>query len=186
MKLLLAASISFFSSIPPNTLSGTERTVLFSRPSFPVCRTGPSAYLTQLKDLWSRVEYCKNGNIWEYFYNLEWRKLKVTLFNGSCGQLYHLPWSRAAVLFQQHFSFHHKGWLFFLTFSVLSPPPSSIIICSVSFCSSSSLRVRDKVPVLILINYRIHLTFSLFLWSSFSGPINIWTCSQKSQWRCKY
>lgn len=120
------------------------------------------------------------------FYNLEQRKLKVTLWNGSCNRLYHLPWSRAAVLFQQHFSFHHRGWLFFSLFLYYHHHHHPLLFAACPCCSSSSLRIRDKVSVLILINYKIHLTFSLFLWSSFSGPISIWTCSQKNQWRCKY
>lgn len=74
----------------------------------------------------------------------------------------------------------------FLHCSRLSPLPSSFITYSMSSSSSSSLKIRDEMPVLIVIKYKMHLTFFLFsvlfiLWThqcmdlfpKVSGHINV-------------
>lgn len=102
-----------------------------------------------------------------------------------CGRCDHCH-SYGISLFRSHscIVFQPPSWrVTFLPSPLLSPLPSSIITHCMSSSSSSSLTIRDETPVLTLINDRMHLTPFLFLRSSFSGHIHIWTCSQESQWK---
>lgn len=61
-----------------------------------------------------------------------------------------------------------------VTLTLSSPPPS---ITAYYLSCSSSLKIRDNMPVLIFIDCKIHLLLSLFLCSSFYGHTSIWTIS---------